>query len=245
MGRIVYKGVIYSAINLPARQHGAPDARRWFGDSALCLRCVRSVDGGRERDTLWLQRAMGYDTDSETGLLLLTYRYLDPTTGRFLTRDPIGCEGGINLYAYVGNGVVTDKDPFGLTVQFCTRPVVCDWARGPRACHWFLTSSQCGCIGYGNQGVFFNCKDHYGDYKPSCKTVPTTPAQERCLCDLANNASRGWVMCGEKWLPKGKGKGGYDSSSHNCQYFVICLAKKCGLKYNFPGPLRPYQPHIW
>jgi len=52
--------------------------------------------------------------DSETGLLLLTHRYLDPAMGRFLTRDPIGCEGGINLYAYVGNGVVNKADPSGL-----------------------------------------------------------------------------------------------------------------------------------
>jgi len=55
----------------------------------------------------------GYDTDSETGLLLLTHRYLDPTTGRFLTRDPIGFSGGMNLYAYVGNGVVMRRDPLG------------------------------------------------------------------------------------------------------------------------------------
>jgi RHS repeat-associated protein len=39
----------------------------------------------------------GYYTDGETGLLLLTHRYLDPAMGRFLTRDPIGFDGGINL----------------------------------------------------------------------------------------------------------------------------------------------------
>jgi len=42
------------------------------------------------------------------------HRYLDPATGRFLTRDPIGFEGGINLYAYVGNGVINNIDPDGL-----------------------------------------------------------------------------------------------------------------------------------
>ncbi|GIV20090.1 MAG: hypothetical protein KatS3mg023_1841 [Armatimonadota bacterium] len=56
----------------------------------------------------------GYYTDVESGILFLTHRYLDPATGRFLTRDPIGLEGGINLYAYVGNGVVVEKDPIGL-----------------------------------------------------------------------------------------------------------------------------------
>ncbi len=49
----------------------------------------------------------------ETGILLLTHRYFDPAAGRFLTRDPIGLEGGINLYAYVGNGVVVKTDEGG------------------------------------------------------------------------------------------------------------------------------------
>ncbi len=47
-------------------------------------------------------------------MLLLTYRYLDPVTGRFLTRDPIGMDGGVNLYAYVWNAVVVLTDPVGL-----------------------------------------------------------------------------------------------------------------------------------
>ncbi len=47
----------------------------------------------------------GYYTNSETGLLLLD-RYLDLATGRYLTRDPVGFDGGINLYTYNRNRVV-------------------------------------------------------------------------------------------------------------------------------------------
>lgn len=36
----------------------------------------------------------GYYTDSETGLALCTHRYYDPSTGRWLTRDPMGYDGG-------------------------------------------------------------------------------------------------------------------------------------------------------
>ena len=46
---------------------------------------------------------LGYYTDLETGLCLLTYRYYDPATGCFLNRDPIGYSGGENLYSYVHN----------------------------------------------------------------------------------------------------------------------------------------------
>ncbi len=37
---------------------------------------------------------VGYYTDGETGLILCTFRYYDPATGRWLTRDPIGYAGG-------------------------------------------------------------------------------------------------------------------------------------------------------
>jgi RHS repeat-associated protein len=55
----------------------------------------------------------GYFTDMETGLLLLTGRYYDPGVGRFLTRDPSGDRGGINLYAYCHNNPTNLSDPFG------------------------------------------------------------------------------------------------------------------------------------
>lgn len=42
------------------------------------------------------------------------YRFYDPETGRWPSRDPIEEEGGINLYAFVGNNAINLFDPFGL-----------------------------------------------------------------------------------------------------------------------------------
>jgi RHS repeat-associated protein len=56
----------------------------------------------------------GYYTDPETGLICLPCRYYCPVTGRFLTRDPIGYDGGINLYGYCRGNPVDDADPLGL-----------------------------------------------------------------------------------------------------------------------------------
>ena len=48
------------------------------------------------------------------GFVYLRNRWYDPKTGRFLTQDPIGLAGGVNLYAYAGNDPVSLSDPFGL-----------------------------------------------------------------------------------------------------------------------------------
>jgi hypothetical protein len=42
------------------------------------------------------------------------HRYYDAGTGRFLTRDPKGYGGGINLYGFTGNNPVNEMDPEGL-----------------------------------------------------------------------------------------------------------------------------------
>ena len=55
----------------------------------------------------------GYYTDRETGLVLMGHRYYDPGTGRFLTRDPIGYGGGMNLYGFADGNPVNESDPDG------------------------------------------------------------------------------------------------------------------------------------
>jgi RHS repeat-associated protein len=49
-----------------------------------------------------------------SGLYLTKYRVYDPNEGRWLSRDPIGAAGGINLSAYVGGNPVSFVDPLGL-----------------------------------------------------------------------------------------------------------------------------------
>ena len=60
-------------------------------------------------------RFSGKLLDSETGLYYYGYRYYDPGHGRWLNRDPLEEQGGINLYGFVGNDPINAIDPLGLT----------------------------------------------------------------------------------------------------------------------------------
>ncbi len=59
-------------------------------------------------------RFPGQYYDSETGLYYNHFRYYDPKTGRYISRDPTGLAAGLNLYAYVNNNPFLYSDPFGL-----------------------------------------------------------------------------------------------------------------------------------
>lgn len=59
----------------------------------------------------------GREQDSETGLYYYRARYYDPDLGRFISEDPIGFNGGINFYAYVGNNPLGANDPSGKTIN--------------------------------------------------------------------------------------------------------------------------------
>jgi RHS repeat-associated protein len=58
-------------------------------------------------------RFQGQYHDAETGLHYNFQRYYDPRTGRFVTQDPIGLQGGTALYRYAANPVEW-VDPWGL-----------------------------------------------------------------------------------------------------------------------------------
>ncbi len=60
----------------------------------------------------------GYRLDPETENYYVRNRYYSPVLGRWLTRDPIGYQGGINLYEYAGGDPAGNVDASGLAGEF-------------------------------------------------------------------------------------------------------------------------------
>jgi len=73
-------------------------------------------------------------SDSALGLPFahVGHRWYDPASGRFLQRDPIGINGGSNVYAYAASNPIRAVDPSGLEIYVNTGyPPVSPYTGGP------------------------------------------------------------------------------------------------------------------
>ncbi|RYZ74842.1 MAG: RHS repeat-associated core domain-containing protein, partial [Proteobacteria bacterium] len=71
----------------------------------------------RESASAFTPPAFGFSTkyqDGESGLCYYGYRYYDPVTGRWPSRDPIDEDGGINLYSFSTNNGASKIDILGM-----------------------------------------------------------------------------------------------------------------------------------
>ena len=81
----------------------------------------------------------GARRESNSGLVYLRNRWYDPNVGRFLSRDPIGFQGGWNLYGYARNRPTVLRDPSGkfpwlgvvgaLVADYVIKKYVAPWVR--------------------------------------------------------------------------------------------------------------------
>ena len=104
---------------------GASSALYLFADAAGCIAARWTYDAwgnvlseevapgaGELRAVRY--RFQGRERSAATGLVHFRVRWYDPATGRWLSPDPIGLEGGLNLHAFCGNDPVNYTDPSGL-----------------------------------------------------------------------------------------------------------------------------------
>jgi len=86
---------------------------RWMGDPFGAMPAEEQPTAGQEALVQHL-RFTGQEYDSFAGKHHNYFRVYDPSIGRYVQSDPIGLDGGINTYAYVGGNPLSYVDPEGL-----------------------------------------------------------------------------------------------------------------------------------
>ncbi len=161
-----------------------------------------------------LIRLPGQQYDEESGLHYNRHRYYSPGLGRYITQDPIGLEGGWNLYNYPLNPV-TKIDPRGLNTAIIfngpTEPHGGESIGNP-AGHAAMAFTGKGVYSYGNNTVYSsNTINYLAGQSPrrfsEIYILNTTDAQEKAMMDYIN----------KNYSEKSK----YNILNHNCSTMVI------------------------
>lgn len=88
--------------------NGTAVAKYEYSPFGELLRCEGEY--ARENPFQWSTKW----TDRETSLVYYGLRYYSPILGRFINQDPIGEQGGLNLYGFVLNNSINFMDILGL-----------------------------------------------------------------------------------------------------------------------------------
>lgn len=116
--------VFYVTNQVDAPEHLVSSTGERLGSIELSAFGEAKLSEGAKADTPL--RFRGQYADAETGLYYNFCRYYDPELAQYISPDPIGIEGGIRLFGYVGNRPRTFTDPFGLADPLTTTITLTD-----------------------------------------------------------------------------------------------------------------------
>jgi len=160
---------------------------------------LRSVTGSLEQPFRFSTKYY----DGGTGLVDFGYRFYVSGIGRWLNRDPIGVEGGINLYGYVGNNPVNFVDPYG---------------------DKSYTQKEVDDLSVEYSKVLCNCsKTACEDYKKSKETDSIPECQRKCMRSRAPDCLEKCTLSYRDHINNSK-----DQSS-NVFYYFFDVACECGI----------------
>ncbi|MCP3932830.1 MAG: RHS repeat-associated core domain-containing protein [Bacteroidetes bacterium] len=154
------------------------------------------------------------------------HRFYDPTTGRYISADPIGLKGGINLYTYALSNPIMYVDIKGLDVTICYYP---EAAAGLGHVGIGLPEGGGGTVGfYPNEN---EDERPTGQIRPDlytereCITIDSTCEEDECVRNCINQ--------------RAGNPGNYRLLWRQCTGFVRDCLRQCGLPSglsNQPNP---------
>ena len=184
----------------------------------------------------YAQRRITQHHKAKTGLYYYGYRYYDPVTGRWPSRDPLGDEAFLlsftkgkneeeveayrvetynNLYAFVKNTPITSQDYKGLKILKCMRPVSGFPYVGNHAYIYDTTTKKtCGMSGMSGKGESTGNENDLGPSKHHCVEVPGSKGKEKEIMKCCDKHALDGA-----WIPK----------VHDCHTAVDKCIKKSGL----------------
>ena len=180
------------------------------------------------------------------GLFCMQARFYSPTFRRFLSEDPIGFQGGINVFAYTGGDPVNFMDPFGL-----------DWIPNPNGTNIFVVNPTNFGVSSLNQvadqvlGQFVQHPRYGGQCAAGAQRLtgtwsngslhdsPETPSW-RMGRDVVEGLTLPGTMVARGWRPDGTYHNG-DHDIHTAVYMGHGIVLEQNVRM-FPGnPLGAYQ----
>ncbi|UJP06215.1 MAG: DUF6531 domain-containing protein [Nitrosomonas sp.] len=87
---------------------------RWENTHAFGANPPDEDPDGNNQTFEYHPRFPGQYFDKETSLHYNYFRHYEPETGRYISPDPIGLMGGVNVWGYVAGNPVSFTDPYGL-----------------------------------------------------------------------------------------------------------------------------------
>ncbi len=147
--------------------------------------------------------------DEETGLMYYRNRMYHPELGRFVSRDPIGYRGGVDLYEYSGDAPLVSTDPSGMLFTEAYERQCLGWAEkqeigttlsAPRGTAWLATLPDCPCVlctELGFMSLWLNPKNPDSSiwYDPQPASKKYHPAATWCMRSRANAQGHGQQCC--------------------------------------------------
>jgi RHS repeat-associated protein len=163
--RLYYLYDSLGSVSAITGEHGLPLQNYTYSPFGTCL----NVTNDPINSLQFIGRYGGY-LDNDTGLTYFWHRWYNSKDGRWISRDPIGIRGGVNLYNYVENSPVNYTDRKGFyrrSYEICDK-IVKDCMT---TCHnsYNECSQNNKCYGNPYKGIMLeNCMKVYEKQKSAC-----------------------------------------------------------------------------